>query len=111
MREIFMKRFTIAAALVLTTSLGGLALAQNTPSSSNSSSSSSGYSTHTSPSDSSMQQPSSEKMSAQDPKMKKCISAQKAKNSGMTDDQIQQKCMAHVMSHQNKDNQQQSSPQ
>jgi hypothetical protein len=102
-----MKRFTIAAAVVLAMSLGGLAQAQGSPSSS-----SSGYGSQSSPNNSSMQQPSSDKMSAQDPKMKKCIAAQKAKNNGLSDDQIQQKCMAHVMSHQSKgDQQQQTAPQ
>ena len=101
-----MKRYAIAAAVVFAMGLSGVAVSQDT-SSSGSQNSSSMSSSSSSNSD---QQPSSEKMGAQDPKMKKCMAAQKAKNNGLSDDQIKQKCMAHVMSHQDKDSQQ-SSPQ
>jgi|HubBroStandDraft_6_1064221.scaffolds.fasta_scaffold1330725_1 hypothetical protein len=98
-----MKRYAIAAAVVFAMGLSGVAVSQDTSSSGSQNSSSMSSS-------SSDQQPSSEKMGAQDPKMKKCMAAQKAKNNGLSDDQIKQKCMAHVMSHQDK-NSQQSSPQ
>jgi hypothetical protein len=99
LQESVMKRYALAAA-VFAMGLSGAALAQDNSSSSNGSTP-----------QSSSQQPSSDKMAAQDPKMKKCMASQKAKNDGLSDDQIKQKCMAHIMSHQNKADQQQSSPQ
>jgi hypothetical protein len=36
----------------------------------------------------------------QDPKMKTCVTAEKAKNSGLSEDQIKQKCMMQIASHQ-----------
>lgn len=89
---------TLAVLFVLGAS--SAALAQNSPAPDSDSSMSSSSNA------SSGSAPSSEKISAQDPKMKKCISAQKAKNNGLSDDQIKQKCMAHVMSHQDKGQQQ-----
>jgi hypothetical protein len=41
-----------------------------------------------------------DKMSAQDPKMKQCVKSEKAKNSGQSDNQIKQKCMLQIGSHQ-----------
>ena len=41
-----------------------------------------------------------DKMSAQDPKMKECLKAEKAKNSGLSDNQLKQKCMLQIGSHQ-----------
>lgn len=38
--------------------------------------------------------------SAQDPKMKACMKAEKAKNSGLDDNQLKQKCMLQIASHQ-----------
>lgn len=92
-----MKRYAIAAA-VLVAMGSGVAVSQDTNSPGNQNSSSMSANPD--------QQPSSEKMGAQDPRMKKCMAAQKAKNDGLSDDQIKQKCMAHVMSHQDKSSQQ-----
>lgn len=36
----------------------------------------------------------------QDPKMKTCMTSEKAKNSGLSDDQVKQKCMMQIASHQ-----------
>jgi hypothetical protein len=36
----------------------------------------------------------------QDPKMKACMTSEKAKNTGQSDDQMKQKCMMQVGSHQ-----------
>jgi hypothetical protein len=36
----------------------------------------------------------------QDPKMKACMTSEKAKNSGLSDDQVKQKCMMQIASHQ-----------
>ena len=41
-----------------------------------------------------------DKMSAQDPKMKQCVKSEKAKNSGLSENQIKQKCMLQIGSHQ-----------
>jgi hypothetical protein len=36
----------------------------------------------------------------QDPKMKTCMTSEKAKNSGLSEDQVKQKCMMQIASHQ-----------
>ena len=36
----------------------------------------------------------------QDPKMKTCVTAEKAKNSGLSDNQVKQKCLMQIASHQ-----------
>ena len=36
----------------------------------------------------------------QDPKMKSCMTSEKAKNTGQSDDQMKQKCMMQIGSHQ-----------
>ena len=38
----------------------------------------------------------------QDPKMKTCMTLEKAKNNGLSKDQIEQKCMMEIASHQGK---------
>ena len=38
--------------------------------------------------------------SAQDPKMKACMKTEKAKDSGLDDNQVKQKCMLQIASHQ-----------
>jgi len=38
--------------------------------------------------------------SAPDPKMKACMKAEKAKDSGLDDNQVKQKCMLQIASHQ-----------
>jgi hypothetical protein len=35
-----------------------------------------------------------------DPKMKACMTSEKAKNSGLSEDQVKQKCMMQIPSHQ-----------
>ncbi len=44
--------------------------------------------------------PSSDSARMQDPKLASCISSEKAKNSGLSDNQIKQKCMLKIGSHQ-----------
>jgi hypothetical protein len=36
----------------------------------------------------------------QDPKMKTCMTSEKAKNNGLSEDQLKQKCMMQIASHQ-----------
>jgi hypothetical protein len=91
---------------VLTLGAATLALAQSTPpASSTSPSNQSPPSSQTSPdsmssgSDGGMS-PSSSKL---DPKTKQCIASEKAKNSGQSDNQIKQKCMLQIGSHQGQD--------
>lgn len=38
----------------------------------------------------------------QDPKMKTCMTSEKAKNNGLSEDQLKQKCMMQIASHQGK---------
>jgi|HubBroStandDraft_5_1064220.scaffolds.fasta_scaffold379742_1 hypothetical protein len=93
------------SGLVAVLALGAatLALAQSTPPSGGTSpSDSSPPSSQTSPdsmssgSDSSMS-PASNKLDA---KTKQCIASEKAKNSGQSENQIKQKCMMQIGSHQ-----------
>jgi hypothetical protein len=92
------------SGLVAVLALGAatLALAQSTPPAGNSPSNSNPPSSQTPPdsmsggSDSSMS-PASSKL---DPKTKQCIASEKAKNSGQSDNQIKQKCMMQIGSHQ-----------
>lgn len=50
-------------------------------------------------SDSSIPSGSSDKV-GQDPKMKSCMTSEKAKNNGLSEDQLKQKCMMQIASHQ-----------
>jgi len=38
----------------------------------------------------------------QDPKMKTCMASEKAKNNGLSEDQIKQKCMREIANHEGK---------
>jgi hypothetical protein len=88
-------------AAVLALGAATLALAQATPPSNGSSTPSSQNppNSMSSGSDSGMS-PSSSKL---DPKTKQCIASEKAKNTGQSDNQIKQKCMMQVGSHQGQD--------
>jgi hypothetical protein len=44
--------------------------------------------------------PSSATQSAQDPKLQQCLSAEKAKNTGLSENQLKQKCMLKIASDQ-----------
>jgi hypothetical protein len=48
--------------------------------------------------------PSNSDKVGQDPKMKSCLTSEKAKNSGLSDDQVKQKCMMQIASHQGPSN-------
>jgi hypothetical protein len=43
---------------------------------------------------------SSDASTAKDQKLQSCIASEKAKNSGLSDDQVKQKCMLDIGSHQ-----------
>jgi hypothetical protein len=87
----------IALTLLGASSLG---LAQTTPSAppppSSSAPSPSDQNTRMSPDGTS----AGDRAAANDPKLKRCIANEKAKDSGLSDDQIKQKCMLHIASHQ-----------
>ena len=92
--------------LVACAALGTTALvfAQSTPPANSTMSPSNPTSTQT-PSDatssnsSSNSAPSADKV-GQDPKMKTCMKSEKAKNAGLSEDQLKQKCMMQIASHQ-----------
>ena len=94
------------SGLVAVLALGAatLALAQSTPPAGNSPSNSNPPSSQTAPdsmsSGSDSMSPASSKL---DPKTKQCIASEKAKNSGQSDNQIKQKCMMQIGSHQGQD--------
>jgi hypothetical protein len=46
--------------------------------------------------------PSSGTQAAQDPKSEQCVSAEKAKNTGLSENQLKQKCMLKIASEQGK---------
>jgi hypothetical protein len=41
-----------------------------------------------------------DRAAANDPRLKRCIHDEKAKDNGVTDEQIKQKCLLHIASHQ-----------
>jgi len=87
-------------ALVALLALGATAnaFAQSTPPANSTMTPSSSSSPQT-PNDS-VSNSSASKAASQDPKMKACISAEKGKNSGLSDEQVKQKCMMQIASHQ-----------
>ena len=95
---------TTALVALMALSATTIALAQSTPPA-NSTMAPSNSSSAQTPNDSmSSSSPSvsagtSDKV-GQDPKMKTCMTSEKAKNSGLSDDQVKQKCMMQIASHQ-----------
>jgi hypothetical protein len=91
----------VACAALGTTTL---VFAQSTPPANSTMSPSNPASTQT-PSDStssnssSTSTPSADKV-GQDPKMKTCMTSEQAKNTGLSDEQVKQKCMMQIASHQ-----------
>jgi hypothetical protein len=78
-----------------------LALAQTTPPTNSSTSPTTSPSSPNPNGDKSNGAPAaSADKSARDPKMKACMTAEKAKDSGLDDNQIKQKCMLQIASHQ-----------
>lgn len=92
------KRTSVLVAL-LALSATGLALAQTAPAPDTMSPSTD---TPSAPSEApaAPAQPSADVKSAQDPKLSTCITTEKAKNSGLSEDQVKQKCMLQIGSHQ-----------
>jgi len=88
-------------ALVAFLALGATAnaFAQSTPPANSTMTPSSSSSPQT-PNDSVSNSSASKATSSQDPKMKACMSAEKGKNSGLSDEQVKQKCMLQIASHQ-----------
>lgn len=84
--------------------LSAVALAQTQPQSSNPQASPPpASSTDTMPSsENSSAPPSSSATAANDPKLNGCVSSEKAKNTGLSENQIKQKCMLKIASAQGK---------
>jgi Flp pilus assembly protein TadD len=94
----FHLRRTSLAALTLW-GVAGLAMAQTPPSSDQQMSPPPASSSGMQNQNSGMQTGNS---SANDPKLNDCISKEKAKNTGQSDNQVKQKCMLQIASHQGK---------